>query len=340
MRLSKVTYALIAAGVGAGLATFYTHLDSLSVGAAHAATQPPALVAPAVAATAAANLPDFTALVDRAGASVVNISTFHAQEARARRTSRTSTRTARIYEFFKRFGGVPERPGHAPAATVARHGLGLHREPGRLHRDQRARRRRRDRSRREAHRSPRVHGQGRRHRQAHRHRARQDRGEEPAGARPRRQARREARRMGDRDRLAVRLREQRVGRCRERRASRAAGRADGAVHPDRRRRQSGQFGRPAAQRRGPGGRRQLADLQPLRRLHGPVVRDSGGRRGEGRRPAEDARQGAARTPRHRHPGPRPDAGAELRARRLQRRARRPGREGQSRRRRPASSPAT
>ena len=28
MRLSKVTYALIAAGLGAGLATGYTHLDA------------------------------------------------------------------------------------------------------------------------------------------------------------------------------------------------------------------------------------------------------------------------------------------------------------------------
>ena len=50
---------------------------------------------------------------------------------------------------------------------------------------------------------------------------------------------------------------------------------DVAVNP-------GQFGRTAAQRGGPGRRRQLADLQPLGRLHGPVVRDSGGRRGQGR----------------------------------------------------------
>ena len=75
MRLSQITYALIAAGVGAGLATGYTHLDSMAIGAAQAATQPAALTAPVVAA----NLPDFTALVDRAGASVVNISTFHAK---------------------------------------------------------------------------------------------------------------------------------------------------------------------------------------------------------------------------------------------------------------------
>ena len=83
MRLSKVSLALIAAGVGAGLATGYTHLDSLSVGAAHAATPHLAMVAPTAISAAAtvttAGLPDFTALVERAGASVVNISTFHAK---------------------------------------------------------------------------------------------------------------------------------------------------------------------------------------------------------------------------------------------------------------------
>jgi serine protease Do len=70
----KVTYALIAAGVGAGIATGYSHFDTRALGSAQAATAPSAVLAPAVAGTAAANLPDFTALVDRAGPSVVNIS--------------------------------------------------------------------------------------------------------------------------------------------------------------------------------------------------------------------------------------------------------------------------
>jgi serine protease Do len=107
MQLSKVTYALIAAGFGAGLGAGYTHLDTRAVGTAEAAA-PPALTQ-AVAPTAAANLPDFTALVDRAGAAVVNISV-------------TSIRTkgaalddldedSPYYEFFKRFGGVPGAPG-------------------------------------------------------------------------------------------------------------------------------------------------------------------------------------------------------------------------------------
>ena len=78
MRLSKVTSALLAAGIGAGLTTGYTHFNTLAVGADQVASQPTS-VAVAKSATAAANLPDFTALVERAGASVVNISTFHAK---------------------------------------------------------------------------------------------------------------------------------------------------------------------------------------------------------------------------------------------------------------------
>jgi hypothetical protein len=53
MRLSKVSLALIAAGVGAGLATGYTHFDTQSVGAAHAATPPLAMVAPMATSAAA-----------------------------------------------------------------------------------------------------------------------------------------------------------------------------------------------------------------------------------------------------------------------------------------------
>ena len=113
MRLSKVSFALIAAGVGAGLATGYTHLDSLSVGAAHAATQPPALVAPAAAPAVASNLPDFTALVDRAGASVVNISTFHAK-GKGGQDAEEMDEDSPYYEFFKRFGGAPNGPGMRP----------------------------------------------------------------------------------------------------------------------------------------------------------------------------------------------------------------------------------
>jgi serine protease Do len=112
MRLSKVSFALIAAGIGAGVATGYTHLDSLSVGAAHAATQPPAVVASMAAPAAASSLPDFTALVDRAGVSVVNISTFH--KGKGDQDLEDSDEDSPYYDFFKRFGGAPNGPGMRP----------------------------------------------------------------------------------------------------------------------------------------------------------------------------------------------------------------------------------
>ncbi len=112
MRLSKVTHALIAAGVGAGLAAGYTHLDSMPLGAAHAAVQPAAVAQPVVATTAA-SLPDFTALVDQAGASVVNISTFHGK-GKGMPDLEDLDEDSPYYEFFKRFGGVPDAPGMRP----------------------------------------------------------------------------------------------------------------------------------------------------------------------------------------------------------------------------------
>lgn len=114
MQLSKVTYALIAAGIGAGLATGYNQLDSRAVGSAFAATAP-ALVAPVANSTAAANLPDFTALVDRAGVSVVNISVVHGKgrpRAAAEENDDEEEDDTPYREFFKRFGGgAPNGPG-------------------------------------------------------------------------------------------------------------------------------------------------------------------------------------------------------------------------------------
>src|SRR5689334_2350487 len=75
MQLKKITMALAAVGFGAALATGYQHLDTQAIGLANAAVTAPAFTAPPVAPTAAARLPDFTALVDKAGAAVVNIST-------------------------------------------------------------------------------------------------------------------------------------------------------------------------------------------------------------------------------------------------------------------------
>ena len=111
MQLSKVTYALVAAGLIGGVATFYHQLDSSPVGAAIAATQPSTL--PAVAPSAAANLPDFTALVDRVGPAVVNISVVHGK-GKGGLDPEDLDEDSPYYEFFKRFGGVPNGGGMRP----------------------------------------------------------------------------------------------------------------------------------------------------------------------------------------------------------------------------------
>jgi serine protease Do len=104
MQLSKVTYALVAAGLIGGVATFYHQADTSPVGVAVAATQP---AAQAIAPTAAANLPDFTALVDRTGPAVVNISV--RSEGKAAANVDESDEDDPMREFFKRFG-VPNGP--------------------------------------------------------------------------------------------------------------------------------------------------------------------------------------------------------------------------------------
>ncbi|MCC7327998.1 MAG: Do family serine endopeptidase [Burkholderiales bacterium] len=111
MRLSKVTSALVAAGLLGGVATYYNQLDSSPIANAFAAAQPTAVVAPAVAPTAAANLPDFTALVDRTGVSVVNISVVHGKGGV---DAEGIDEDSPYYEFFKRFGGIPNGPGMRP----------------------------------------------------------------------------------------------------------------------------------------------------------------------------------------------------------------------------------
>ena len=107
-----------------------------------------------------------------------------------------------------------------------------------------------------------------------------------------RQPRRDARRrMGRRDRHAVRPRQHGDLGHRQRQVALAARRRRGAVHPDRRRGQPRQLGRPAVQPQGRSDRHQLADLQPHRRLPGPRVRDSDRRRDEREGPDPAARQG-------------------------------------------------
>jgi serine protease Do len=116
MQLKKVTYALIAAGVGAGVATGYSHFDARALSSAQAATAPAGVSAPAVAASAAANLPDFSALVERAGPSVVNISVVSSGKKGRQATPDSDDEEddddqgGIPPEFFKRFG-IPNMPG-------------------------------------------------------------------------------------------------------------------------------------------------------------------------------------------------------------------------------------
>jgi len=115
MQLKKVPYALAAAGIGAALATGYMKLDGAAVSNAQAAPAAPAVVAPAVAPTAAARLPDFTALADKAGASVVNISvTGKLRAASAGPDDDDDNADDPFREFFKRFGGPNGRMPNMP----------------------------------------------------------------------------------------------------------------------------------------------------------------------------------------------------------------------------------
>jgi serine protease Do len=123
MQLSKVTYALVAAGLGAGLTTFYHQTNPSAVSSAFAATQPPAITTRVATPTAGANLPDFTSLVERTGASVVNISTVQAMS-KTGLGSDDIDEDSPYYEFFKRFGGMPNGPGMRPTPQQPAQGLG------------------------------------------------------------------------------------------------------------------------------------------------------------------------------------------------------------------------
>ena len=125
---------------------------------------------------------------------------------------------------------------------------------------------------RHADRQARVQGPHHRRRQAHRRGGGQDRGHRPALREDRRREPPQGRRMGDGHRLAVRAGEHRHRRHRQRQAARH--RRLPALHPDRRGHQPGQLGRPAAQPARRGGGHQLADLQPLGRLHGHLASPS------------------------------------------------------------------
>jgi serine protease Do len=106
LRMKQITLALAAAGFGLAVGAGYNRLDTSALSLANAAT-PAAVAAPVVAPTAAARLPDFTALVDRAGPAVVNISTI-GKTSPAGLDSDDEDNP--LNEFFTRFGG-PNGPG-------------------------------------------------------------------------------------------------------------------------------------------------------------------------------------------------------------------------------------
>ncbi len=120
----------------------------------------------------------------------------------------------------------------------------------------------------------------------------------------------------------VRFREHGHCRHRQRQGALAAAGELRAVHPDRRGGQSRQFGRAAVQPAGRSGRHQLPDLQPHRRLHGAVLCHPDRCRKRYRPAAAHHRQGDPRPHRRRDPARHQGAGRWLRP------AQAPGRAGQ------------
>src|SRR6478609_10416972 len=115
LRLKQIRGALAAAGFGLAVGAGHNRLVTHAVALANAAS-PPAVTAPAVAPNAAARLPDFTALVDRAGAAVVNISTVGKASPAALDQDDDDNP---LNEFFKRFGG-PNGPNMQPRSVPSR----------------------------------------------------------------------------------------------------------------------------------------------------------------------------------------------------------------------------
>ncbi|MDQ2916629.1 MAG: Do family serine endopeptidase [Pseudomonadota bacterium] len=116
--MKQITVALAAAGFGLAVGAGYNRLDTPALSLANAAVTQPAVSSP-VASTAAARLPDFTALVDRDGPAVVNISTIG--------TTKTTGLDSEdednpMNEFLKRFGmpngGMNIQPRAVPSRGV------------------------------------------------------------------------------------------------------------------------------------------------------------------------------------------------------------------------------
>ena len=118
--LKQITVALAAAGFGLAVGAGYNRLDAPALALANAAVSPPAVTSP-VASTAAARLPDFTALVARDGAAVVNISTIGTTKTTGLGSDDEDNP---LNEFLKRFG-LPNGPGiEIQPRTVPSRGVG------------------------------------------------------------------------------------------------------------------------------------------------------------------------------------------------------------------------
>ncbi|MEP7275417.1 MAG: Do family serine endopeptidase [Betaproteobacteria bacterium] len=122
MQLKKIPYALAVAGIGAALATGYMKYDGHALSDANAAVGAPVAVAPAVSPTAAARLPDFTSLSEKAGVSVVNISVTGKMRKASADSDDEGDGQDPFREFFKRFGGpnggmpnMPQMPRGMPS---------------------------------------------------------------------------------------------------------------------------------------------------------------------------------------------------------------------------------
>jgi len=116
--MKQITVALAAAGFGLAVGAGYNRLDAPALSVANAAT-PPAVTSP-VASTAAARLPDFTGLVERDGAAVVNISVVG--------TTKTmgldqNDEDNPLNEFLKRFG-MPNGQFNIQPRVVPSRGVG------------------------------------------------------------------------------------------------------------------------------------------------------------------------------------------------------------------------
>ena len=171
---ARVVRSAVAAAVIAAFAAGCSNDNMPKLAEAHAAP------APAVVQPGQRALPDFTALVEAAGPSVVNISVTRTEKMAGNMPDFSGIpEDSPMFEFFKRFGTPmpgPEGRG-GPEAPERGRGLGLHHQRGRLRAHQRPRGGRCRHRDREAHRPARVHGEGDRSRQAHRRRTGEDRRE-------------------------------------------------------------------------------------------------------------------------------------------------------------------